>query len=634
MPIKFQCPHCKKGLSVKDELAGKKAACPACKKALAIPRASASSPPPPPRPQARKPEVPTPPPLDLEAEAAAALADEAPGAAQTAASEIEVTCEYCEAVFRVGPDLAGKRTQCPECRRIVKVPMPARPDATNWKSAGKALPSGAKRSDGPAPEGAWGSTGAASVVSRDALDVAGALPVRREPLTLRQKITRGVVAAVALAVLAGAALGVYGWVNGNREEQALQTALAYADEAEKTGSPEGAAALHALTAEYYLLANKPFDDAPLRGYKGAAPLAREQVEKARGLLAGVSGGSREGERDFQLAELAVTAADLGGDDEAERRALRLKWDEAQRIVAATLTAIPSWDTRRDAYRAVCRRYIARGQEKRVPSLASAAFGEKPKRVGERAGALAAGGLELLDAGKKEAAGQILEQVLKAYDVKQDRPPLAPEAVVLALAFNRPPPPAGSKGLAEQDNFLVGSAEGLARGGRWAEARKLAQEAPREEPRLRALLALAGVASAQNPADTTDLAAGAQLAGGLKGNANAAWPLVRLVRLGASAGVPPEAVKAAADAVADSGLRGRAHLALLSAQLDVSKQPVDVGAADAVPAQTIAFYMARAQVARHNVRADSAYGKVVRQWPDPAQRAFGSAGVALGMRDGH
>jgi hypothetical protein len=37
MPIKFTCPHCKKGLLVKDEMAGQKRACPACKQAVTIP---------------------------------------------------------------------------------------------------------------------------------------------------------------------------------------------------------------------------------------------------------------------------------------------------------------------------------------------------------------------------------------------------------------------------------------------------------------------------------------------------------------------------------------------------------------------------------------------------------------------
>ena len=43
MPIKFKCPHCQRGLSVKEHLAGKTAKCPACKKALKIP-APVSSP--------------------------------------------------------------------------------------------------------------------------------------------------------------------------------------------------------------------------------------------------------------------------------------------------------------------------------------------------------------------------------------------------------------------------------------------------------------------------------------------------------------------------------------------------------------------------------------------------------------
>jgi hypothetical protein len=629
MPIKFQCPHCKKGLSVKDELAGKKAACPVCKKALTIPRPSAPSAPATPRPAPKKPALPTPPALDVEAEAAAAFADEPPSAAGAAAAEIEVTCDYCEEVFSVGPDLGGKRTQCPSCRRIVKVPMPAKADPTNWKTAGKALPSGAKRSDGPAPEGVWGSTGAAAVVSRDSLDQAGALPARREPLTLRQKIVRGVTAAVVLAVLAGAGLGVYGWVNGNREEKALQTALAYAEQAAPT-SPEGAAALHALAGEYYLLANKPFDDAPLHKYDGAAPLARGQYEKALGLLKPVPAGPREGERVAQLAELAAALPDLAGTDEEERRALRLKWDETQKLVSATLTAIPSWENRLAAYRGACRRFIARGQERRVQSLASTAFGE---RAGERTGALAAGGLELYDAGKKEAAGQVLEQVLKAYDVKNDRPPMAPEAVALAMALGKPPPPAGAKGLAEQDNFLVGSVEGQARQGHWAEARKLAQDAPRDELRLRALVTLAELGRAQNPSDTTDLTAAVQLSGVGRGKADAAWTLYRLARLGARAGLPAEQLKAVADAVADPGLRGRAHLALLRARLDASKQAEDVAAADAVPAQTVAFFVGRAALARHNTHFDAGYGKVVQGWPDAAQQAFGAAGVALGMREG-
>src|SRR5262249_18951535 len=37
MPIRFKCPHCKKPLVVKEQMAGKKAPCPACKKVLSVP---------------------------------------------------------------------------------------------------------------------------------------------------------------------------------------------------------------------------------------------------------------------------------------------------------------------------------------------------------------------------------------------------------------------------------------------------------------------------------------------------------------------------------------------------------------------------------------------------------------------
>jgi hypothetical protein len=37
MPIKFPCPSCKKWVTVKDELAGKKGRCSSCKQPLTVP---------------------------------------------------------------------------------------------------------------------------------------------------------------------------------------------------------------------------------------------------------------------------------------------------------------------------------------------------------------------------------------------------------------------------------------------------------------------------------------------------------------------------------------------------------------------------------------------------------------------
>src|SRR5438105_11285554 len=105
MPIKFNCPHCKKEFNVKDHLAGKRAGCPACKKILTVP-------------------APTSAPVNLEEFAAAALAAEPQAAApEKPAETMEFVCSYCETKVQVAAELAGKQTSCPECRRIVKVPL-------------------------------------------------------------------------------------------------------------------------------------------------------------------------------------------------------------------------------------------------------------------------------------------------------------------------------------------------------------------------------------------------------------------------------------------------------------------------------------------------------------------------------
>lgn len=40
MGIRFHCPHCKRGLNIKQEMAGKKGACPSCNKVLLVPTES------------------------------------------------------------------------------------------------------------------------------------------------------------------------------------------------------------------------------------------------------------------------------------------------------------------------------------------------------------------------------------------------------------------------------------------------------------------------------------------------------------------------------------------------------------------------------------------------------------------
>jgi transcription elongation factor Elf1 len=96
MSIKFNCPHCTKPLSVRDDLAGKRAKCPKCQQALTIPA-----------PVSR--------PADLEAFAAAALSEQPKTAApEPKPATIEFQCYYCDEKVSVSVELCGKQTPCPE----------------------------------------------------------------------------------------------------------------------------------------------------------------------------------------------------------------------------------------------------------------------------------------------------------------------------------------------------------------------------------------------------------------------------------------------------------------------------------------------------------------------------------------
>src|SRR5580698_4495610 len=115
MSIKFSCPHCSKALNVKDHLAGKKAQCPACKKVLTIPA--------PMKPGSH----------EVEALAAEAFADEEKRVAAQPSAKLEFQCPMCDEKISVNAALAGKQAPCPECRRIIKVPLPKKEEAKDWR---------------------------------------------------------------------------------------------------------------------------------------------------------------------------------------------------------------------------------------------------------------------------------------------------------------------------------------------------------------------------------------------------------------------------------------------------------------------------------------------------------------------
>jgi hypothetical protein len=432
-----------------------------------------------------------------------------------------------------------------------------------------------------------------------------------------------------VAALALATVFLVRWVGSSREQQALQRALDYAnsDAALKQVGREGQALLHAGAGEYYLRANKAGPD----GQTGPAAQAKKEFDRALSLLDASPEGEMDQERDGVLHGLAVAGVDLGGDPAEVEKERRLKWDDAQKVVVRALTSMREPEARLEAFRVVSRRLIARGKPDRVKNVASLVYSSSPADLAE---ALAVGGLELLRAGNKPGAARLADDALRAYTpAKEDeRPALRGAVVALALALGKKPPAPG-KARGEEENGIIGEAEGLALQGRWDEARAAARKKPDPEVRLRALLGVAAAALGGKEAGTADLTEAVGLAENeLRGRRGTAWLLLRLVRLGTEAGLGEDRLQAAAATIPDRAVRGQAKLVLFRASLAASKQVIREEDVKKVDAETLSHQLAREDLVRHNFPLDSGWGKIVQGWPEPP-RAFGSLGEALARHPG-
>jgi hypothetical protein len=620
MSIKFTCPHCKRGMSVDDRMAGKKGRCGACQQIITVPNLASSPAFPktlkPGQPASSKEKSPTPP-VDVETEAAALFSDEPPPAAPTEVKTIDLNCPYCDEPIQFSADLAGKRAPCPECTHIIKVPELAKNQPKDWRKAEPRGPSGARLPDQPAPEGTW-SSATVSAVSKEALVEVGVIPTKRPPRTVAQKIRLPALAAVGVVLLSvGSWLG-YRWWNQQGIERALKEAIDFADSEQggKEAKAVGQAAIHLGAGEYYLNSQTA----------SCAKKARDQFGKALALL---QTAPAETERDAVLGDLALAQVDLGGDEEDARQELRLPWTDTLRRVQATLSNIQHPDVRREAVRVVCRRLIARGQISGVRYLVGSVYSNPDDQQAE---ALAVVGLELLKASDKQSAEKALEEALKLYSVK-DPPPVRPTVVALAVILQKAPPKPGKKHEEDKANDHVGQVEALARQEQWDEARQKAQlERNGEIFQFQALLAVAAAAVDNKVPNTNDVEAAIKLAETkLRDKPELSWPLLRLTQLALRAGLSEERLRALAAVIADRSLRGRAHLAIFRAQAALSKQEIEESAADKVETKSLSHALASRELARHNIRLNSSWAPTVQGWQQPL-KAFGSLGIALGLQD--
>jgi hypothetical protein len=637
MAVKFTCPHCKKNLSVKDDFAGKRGSCPACKKMIVVPNKATT-----PAAAAKK-QAP-----DMESLVAETLIEQKKEEPQ---GQIEVTCSYCDHVFQVAAELGGKQAPCPDCKRIVKVPMP-KSGAADWRAAATG-PSGALRQTENL-EGQWGVDTARGGVSREALEEAGALPSKREPLPRGRKVA---YAVVAFLVLVGAGIGGWMWYvyyAGRYEKLGLALADAAFPEGKPSPLPPDAQVeLHRLVGEYcFVTENKDAKNRSGLQRLQAARVALNSCTDPVERLALVRSLLRT------QVELNLPAGEIGP---CFTQALPRDAEEAKRLPPTA-----AWDVVREGSRAILARdgTSFAEREKKIVSCVQANFpaaqrtvtlpakpakpvanpekpeDEKPEPpqpmvvtksdYSDQLAVLAIVGQELVRAGQTERAKALVEEHYLSqltdelrYPGKDDPVPY-PLQVLLLMLGQPVPKPEGVLPLAKL--------EALIRAGDVAAAEKALNTtfAAANAERLVAIVYFLDTPKVTAEAAEKYLLEAGQLAEKFRREAGLYLP--QLVQLAVAHGKAQDAEKLAA-ALLTGSERGRARLALLRQHLrGLKDSPADSAKAEPLKADGSAYYVALAEIARHNAQLDAAAAYEWAEGLGENEKPFAGIGVALGMND--
>jgi hypothetical protein len=652
MPIKIKCPHCQKALSINESMAGKRAACPACKVVLTIPSAStapaaaavkapaprpapAKSPVGKPAPAAAPAPAPETPPEDIENLAASLLADEPKAEPVEAPKTVDFECPMCGEPVKMDVSRAGKQAPCPECKRIIKVPQLQPQKKLDWREAPN-KPAGARVDTGPAPEGAWGSTTSRGRVSEQSLEEAGALPSQREPVSVRQWIARGMVAAAVIVALVGGTLFAISFFGGKKQEAALAKAMSAVTGKEATlKGPEGGL-IHLWVSRYHLNRNEKDCADPEKGDRGA----RQQISAARGKLALGPSEKPNPERDALLIEIALAQIDMGGAGKALDERRKVSWTRVREELRQTIQAIhpPEGkdppEARMELVRLVTRKLIEVGQAELAEDLA--------RRIGDGPVSAAVAGVELLRAGQQEPAKRLNAIVMNFYKPekpaapdkpdtpKKSLPSLTVEVVALATVLEPDKPLPKPEDADQIDIAQIGKAVALALSGSMNEALALANK-QRVARKVQALIAIADAVNNTEESKRVTEEAISVFSRQLGDQRISPWVLARLVRLGVTYQLSDSDLKTVPLRINNDPLRGWDELHLFRLQLSRESGKVDENLADSVDRNSLSNKLARIELVRHNVRKDRASVDAVEQW-DKALQPFGYLGIALGLQD--
>jgi tetratricopeptide (TPR) repeat protein len=591
MPIRFKCPHCQKPLSVKEHLAGKKAACPACKKAIKIPTPVAAA-------------------ADVDDLAVSALSDapKTASAAPVPPKTITFTCVFCDETAQVSVELAGKQTPCPnpECGRIIKVPLLKEEKAKDWRTVNTQGPSAALRRGEEEPEGAWGTATSRGRVSMGSLVEADAIPVQREKLTVMQWVKRGLLATSIVAVIVLAWTGIRAYQTQGVQKQALAKALEALGPSSKL-SPPLRAELHRAAGEYYTQANEPAK-------------ALEHFQNARDAFtnAGPKDANLASERDLFLIELAVALVALGGGEDEVRSKTRLEWSDVQKEIVRTVTAIARVETRIIAVREVANRLL-----------------KGPKELAANLAVQVGAASEKKSVRKTPEGEEVTEYLSSQVDSQQ---------IALFLALDDTERATGIRPMPSEKDAKVdlvarlGHAEGKARQGNYDEARRLAQLKGSAEHRLEASLAVALIALADGKTDEARANTEAALAleSELRRNNQPIAPTLRwqLARAAVHAGLADQA-KPVIDAITVKATRSRAQLELALADLHASRELVALSTIEThvKDKDSLAFARGIEAVSRTNSRRGFRRDMIdALESTEERHHPFVHIGIGLGVQD--
>ena len=628
MAIEFNCPHCQHQYRLKDELAGKTATCKGCRRKITIPQ-----------PITIPPDAPAMDAAAAEAAALAALADEPVQAEQAAASKlIDVECQHCNHKWTEPLERAGTKTVCPECKQLIKIPVPENKDY-DWRQTKVKGPEGAKQNLPQKPPDAM-DAGEAKPVSEETIKKHIIDPEEGlEPRPLKQKV---MFVLVPLVALLGLGYGVRSCIvtqGEKREDRSMQEAQEeFAKSTEGLAKDEVGvytALMHMAAGEHALRHDetKKFKE------------GMDQFAKAREAL---RPPPHTPARNAAVAELAVAALALGGTEEQAREQIRLRWMPDANLklrpnervftvfeeLSKTLDLVQPADPEFRALlaRRLTRELVKRGQTAMASELLPRALFNQAEQSEGRA--LVA--LEISRADKSSDFPQRVAKELAGRGAELSKGGIPASAQTLFLALKPEKGPAVPPFSAASDASRYAYTGFHLLEGREPEALKVAQGTGRPEAQVRALTLYADWAADPGPALDSALAIISSNAA-KKEVPISPFAVLRLAQIAAEKGKHDQA-KQLADKLTDDGLKAWARGDTVRLRLaSAPKEKGDEAWAelpDDPKKYRAGFAWGRLWLARHNTRLSgdrAAEVKTVSGWPAPFS-AFGKAGVALGLQD--